>query len=119
MRILIVDNHAGMRAIIRELFQRGNHDIMECTSGEEALDAARLFQPEWATIDMRLGRLNGITVLRVFHYQHPGTRCIILSSVEDPEIEATALEAGAEAVVSKENLSKLTALICKKSGETP
>ena len=46
MKLMIVDDHAGMRSRIRDLLARPNVETREYGTGEEAIEAAREFQPD-------------------------------------------------------------------------
>ena len=37
-RVLIVDNEPGMRSILRLILARKNYQVVECTSGQRALE---------------------------------------------------------------------------------
>ena len=110
MKLLIVDDHAGVRNMIRQLTARPDDTVRECASGESALDIARSFAPDWMTLDLMLPGLPGLDTARAFRTAHPQTRVVIVSSYDDPELRQTARDAGVVGYVVKDNLGELQSL---------
>jgi hypothetical protein len=54
MRLLIVEDHAGMRNKLRELLAGPNVEMHECGTGEEAMWSVHDFQPDWIIMDVNL-----------------------------------------------------------------
>jgi len=112
MRILIVDNEPRVRSAIRLLLEQQPiiNKIEEVANTQELQDHIRNHCPDVLLLDWTLpGSLpnNRLTSLRNFH---PGLFIIILDS--KPQTEQTALIAGANEFVSKnETAEKLLAAI--------
>ena len=110
MNILIVDDHAGCRALIRDLIGRPGDRVRECESGEAAIAALAEFTPDWVTVDLVLPVMNGFMAIKAIRRACPAARIAMVSSYEDPDCCAKALELGAEAFVSKDELVRLREL---------
>jgi DNA-binding NarL/FixJ family response regulator len=111
MKVMIVDDHAGVRNMIRQLLDVPGHTFVECATGEAPVQAARDFKPDCVTMDVRLPDLSGLEAARVIRTIHPGSRLIIVTSYDQPFLRETANELGAIAYVLKDELSKLRSLL--------
>ena len=101
MRILIVDDHAIVRAgLSRLLAAEGAHEIRMAASGREALAQARGFRPDLTILDLNLPGLGGLELLRRLAQLGAG-KILVLSMHAEPLYARRALEAGAHGYVSK------------------
>src|ERR1051326_2048072 len=113
MKVMIVDDHAGVRNMIRQLLAAPGDSFLECASGEAAVQAAREFKPDYVTMDVRLPDLSGLEAARAIRALHPPTRVIIVTSYDQPFLRQTAIEAGAIACILKDNLGELRSLLVR------
>jgi DNA-binding NarL/FixJ family response regulator len=90
------------------LSRRGSHEVLirsgvdvvvETSSGEEALEAARAVAPDLAVIELQLPGLTGVETIRRLRSLSPGTRAVVLTGRADQVAEAVA--AGACAFLLK------------------
>jgi DNA-binding NarL/FixJ family response regulator len=104
LRLLVVDDHEvvrqGLVALIdrREKFQV----VAEAGTVEEALDAARRFQPDLVIMDVRLPDGSGIEACREIRAELPATRVVMLTSYPDEEAVLSAIIAGASVYLLKQ-----------------
>lgn len=102
-RILLVDDHALVRAGIRALIE-GKPDIevvAEAGGGDEALRLIEELRPGLVLLDITMPTINGFEVLEQITKQYPQTRVIILTVHEGTEYAMRALRAGAAGYVPK------------------
>ena len=59
MRILVVDDSAGMRRIIRKELEKGDYEVFEAVDGMDALDRVEECQPHLITMDVDMPKSNG------------------------------------------------------------
>jgi CheY-like chemotaxis protein len=111
MKVMIVDDHAGVRKLIRQLVGAPDDIFFEFATGEAAVMAARVFKPDWVTMDVRLPGLGGLEAARAIHAIHPPSRIVIVTSYDEPFLRQTASELGAVAYVLKENLAELRSVL--------
>ncbi|WOX04603.1 response regulator transcription factor [Microbulbifer pacificus] len=104
-RILLVDDHALMRAGIRALLDEiGDFDVIgESGNGIEALELVRKFVPDLLLLDISLPGLNGLEVLRQIGQQYPDVRVLMLSMHAGSEYVARALSFGASGYLLKDS----------------
>ena len=111
MKVMIVDDHAGIRNMIRQLLASPGDSFVECATAGHAVEAARDFKPDYVTMDVRLPDLSGLAAASAIRAVHPPSRVIIVSSYDQPFLRQTARELGAIAYVLKDELSKLRSLL--------
>lgn len=102
-RVLVVDDHALVRAGICALVERieGVHVIAEAGDGREAMRLIREQRPEIVLLDLTLPELNGFEVLDLTIREFPETRLIVLSVHEAEEYAIRALRLGAMGYLPK------------------
>ena len=102
-RVLLVDDHALVRAGIRALINRlpGIEVVAEAGDGREALRLIEQLQPDVALLDITMPALNGFEVLDYVAKYSPKIRIIILSVHEAREYATQALKAGAAGYLPK------------------
>lgn len=102
-RILLVDDHALVRAGIRALIEGkpGIEVIAETGDGHEALRIIGELHPDLVLLDITIPSLNGFEVLEQSTKQYPQTRVIILTVHEGTEYAMRALRAGAAGYLPK------------------
>jgi len=115
MRLLIVDDHAGVRTMIRQLATLPDHAVRECATGEEAIRAVREFEPDLVTMDVRLPGIGGFAATRAICAIRPAARVVIVSSYDQPELRHAARAAGAADYVVKDNLGELRPVLASCS----
>ena len=110
MKILVVDDHALVRAGLCQVLQ--GLDPIETTQVLEAPDCAHAFvlagthpDLDLVLLDYHLPDMNGLAALGVFGKRHPELPVVILSGSANPSIAQRALEYGAAGFITKSGLS--------------
>jgi CheY-like chemotaxis protein len=67
LRILLVDDVADNRAILRHMLEPLGFELEQCDSGETCLQCAPSFAPDLVLLDLRMPVLDGLATLRKFH----------------------------------------------------
>ncbi len=102
--LLLVDDHALIRAGVRALIQ----DIPGYTVTGEASDGAQLLEqfnrllPDIVLLDLSMKRTGGLDALKQLKSAHPKSKVLILSMHTDPELIMRALQAGAHGYLLKD-----------------
>jgi DNA-binding NarL/FixJ family response regulator len=103
LRILLVDDHALVRAGISSLLRslEGVTVVSECEDGRAAVSAVREHNPDMVLMDVAMGGLNGLEATRLIVKEFPAVRVMILSMFANEEYVASALSAGAKGYLLK------------------
>src|SRR5580765_5340219 len=104
IQVLIVDDHAVVRAGIRLLLGREDdiEPVGEAGSGREAIFEARSLKPDVILIDVVMPDGNGLEVIPTLLREGPDTKILVLSMQDDPRYVRAAFAAGASGYVLKE-----------------
>lgn len=103
VRILIVDNQRGVRRSLRSGLESLEQDfeILEATSGEEALLVFASAPAELLITGVRLAGISGLELLQRLRQRNPELKVILTAANPDARISRQALEAHANALISK------------------
>jgi DNA-binding NarL/FixJ family response regulator len=104
--ILLVDDHAYIRKGVGYLLE-ATHDIHvldTASNGIEAVAKAQSLQPDVVIIDISMPLMNGIEAMQQIHAFCPGTNVLSLSIYPDKEYIQSALQAGAQGYVLKDQI---------------
>ena len=113
MSLLIVEDNAKMRRMLKSMVADLASDVRECSDGSEALAAYTAHHPDWVLMDIAMKDVDGISATRQIKAVYPEARIIIVTSYDEVELREAARVAGACGYVLKENLSALHELISK------
>jgi DNA-binding NarL/FixJ family response regulator len=105
LRLLLVDDHALVRAGLRSLVA-GFADVevvAEAGDGRAAIDLARQHAPNVVLMDIALPLLNGLEAAARLHDELPGVRVIVLSMYSNEEYVLRALRAGVVGFLLKDS----------------
>ena len=111
VRILIADDHAAFREMLRSLLQNLGAEVLECRDGLEAVERCGRFAPDWVLMDIEMPRLDGLAATRQITTVNARTRVVMLTQHDDDDLRCAAREAGACQFVPKGNLELLRALL--------
>lgn len=109
IRILIVDDHAVVRAGLRMLVEHDHSMIVVGMAGNrsEALSLAASEQPDIIVLDILLGDDDGLSFLPELCEASPKARVLVLTGVRSSDFHRRALRRGAVGVVLKEHASDM------------
>jgi CheY-like chemotaxis protein len=111
VNLLIVDDHASTRQVIRRFLTIPGVTFRDCASGEEAIACAREFKPNWVTMDIKLPGMNGFDSTRAIKAAHPDARVLIVSAYNEPQFHELARSSGAVGFILKENILALRMMV--------
>ncbi len=95
-RVLIVEDDDTMRAFLEQALGRMGLSVAPVASAEEALEAAPAFRPHLALLDVRLGGMDGITLLEHLGRSCPECARVVMTAHGTVETAIAAMRAGAE-----------------------
>ncbi|WP_282944949.1 response regulator transcription factor [Cellulomonas endometrii] len=100
---MIIDDHEVVRRGIVEVVERadGMRVVAEAGSVTDGFRRSGLVHPDVLLVDLQLPDGTGIDLIKQLKTSLPDARCIILTSFDDDDALAAALEAGAAAYLLK------------------
>jgi CheY-like chemotaxis protein len=63
-KILIADDRASSRELIRTLLEHAGYEVFEAADGQEAVEVARAISPDLILLDIQMPRLDGYGSVR-------------------------------------------------------
>ncbi len=102
-RVFIIDDHAVFRDGLSELINR-TPDLAICgeaSSAEEALEKIEASRPDVATVDLTLGDMSGLELLKKLKPRYPSLPLLVLSMHDERFYAERCLRAGAMGYIMK------------------
>jgi two-component system, chemotaxis family, chemotaxis protein CheY len=121
-KILIVDDSAMSRRMMRRIVESAGFEVVEAEEGPEALERYYLDKPAVVFLDLTMRDMYGLEVLEKLRQLDPNARVIIASADIQDMTRDSVIEAGADAFINKpltseKVLGALNAVIAKEASE--
>lgn len=94
-RILIVDDEFLVRQMLEETASRRNVEVVSAGSGEEAVELLKSQEFQMAFVDLKMGKLSGMDVLRFCNKNSPKTIFVIMTAYGTLDTAIDAMKLGA------------------------
>lgn len=103
IRVMVVDDHPVVRQGLRSLLSNYPDLILvgEAEGSPSALDLAERVAPDVILLDIRMPGMSGVEIARLLCRQCPRAKILMLTSFDDQEYVAGALQAGAHGYILK------------------
>ena len=99
--VLIVDDAAVARTLLRAILVKGDYDVVEADSGANAIRSFHSLRPDIVTMDLLMDSMNGLVAIQAIKTIDPDARIIVISSTTEPNIVQQAIKLGVKAFVAK------------------
>lgn len=101
-RILLADDHAGIRQRLRSILESAGFEICgEAINGLDALEKATALLPDLIILNVSMPVMNGFEAIQKIKKCAPGTKIVIFSAHDSDELQREAIRRGASSYVSK------------------
>ena len=105
-KILIADDSAYMRSILKDLLLRNGYDVIgEAENGKEVLDIYGKLKPDVVALDIMMPEMSGLEVLEQMQKKGIKVPVIILSNVMSAETRSLAEKYGVKDYIIKSDLT--------------
>src|SRR6266478_5591491 len=107
-RILVVDDHPLLREALVQLLNR-QQNLTCCGQAGTAADAVAAMhahKPELVLLDLRLGKSDGLELIKSFKAEYPGVAILVVSQFDEALYAERALRAGANGYLMKEEATE-------------
>jgi len=93
-RILVVDDEEGVRTFLAESIERDGHEVVQAEDGVAALQAAREEPFDVVLTDLRMPKMDGMTLVRTLRTEQPDVELIVLTAFGDVGTAVEAMKLG-------------------------
>jgi CheY-like chemotaxis protein len=119
VRVLIVDDHADVRFLVRVILGDAGPDVEfagEASGAHEAIDALEAAQPDVVVLDARMPGVDGFEAAAMLLERRPGLPILLCSAIVDDEIRTRAEAAGIAACLSKDHFDAIPGIAVELAG---
>ena len=100
--ILVVDDYLDTRRFMKFLLERHGHQVIEATTGIEAIETVQKERPDMIFMDMSMPEMDGLTATRIIRKFEDGDQIpIIAFTAYGRYLRDDALEAGCNDLIVK------------------
>lgn len=101
MRILIVDDAAITRTLLRAILERNGHEVNEAATVESGIVQFKAKKPDFVFMDLNLDEDSGIRLFSEVGSSHPEVPFVLITANEQPELERMAADMGIRKILRK------------------
>ena len=103
IRVLLADDHAVVRAGIRQFLEQASDLVViaEADDGDVARDLISRHKPDVAVLDIQMPKATGIEVTRWVRANHRDVGVLVLTAYDDDPYVTAVLQAGANGYILK------------------
>lgn len=95
-KILIVDDAAFMRMMLKDILTKNGYEIAgEAVNGKEAAEQYEALQPDIVTMDITMPQVDGIQGLKLIKAKYPDAKIVMCSAMGQQAMVVDAINAGA------------------------
>jgi two-component system chemotaxis response regulator CheY len=101
-RILIVDDAAFMRMMIRDILTKNGYEVVgEAQDGAQAVERFKELKPDLVTMDITMPEMDGIAALKEIKKIDSSAKVIMCSAMGQQAMVIDAIQAGAKDFIVK------------------
>lgn len=97
-RVLVVDDDAAVRRVVRLMLERAGYEVIEAEEGRAAITAINTGENhlmlDVVICDIRMPQINGLEAIDYFQGAFPHVPIIVLTGFPDPEMAVSFMREG-------------------------
>lgn len=117
IRILIIDDEANMRHMLKALLAKSGYDVETAADGQEGLEAIKREQFNFILCDIKMPKIDGLTFLKLAVEKTDNVPIIMMSAYGTIDTAVEAMKSGAYDYISKPFKADEVLLTLKKAEE--
>ena len=94
-KILVTDDAAFMRTVIKGALEKEGHEIIEACNGREMIDMYKEHKPDLVTLDITMPEMDGLQALKEVKKIDSGAKVIMCTAMGQQSMVMEALTNGA------------------------
>jgi len=101
-KVLVVDDAAFMRMMLKDILLKGGFEIAgEATNGAEAVRLYQELKPDLVTMDITMPEVDGIAAVKEIKKIDPSAKVVMVSAMGQQAMVIEAIQAGASDFIVK------------------
>ncbi|MGH4050346.1 MAG: response regulator [Clostridium sp.] len=101
-RVLIVDDAAFMRMMIKDILEKNGYDVVgEASNGIKGVELYKSEKPDIVTMDITMPEMDGIEAVKSIKAFDPAAKIIMCSAMGQQTMVMDAIRAGAKDFIVK------------------
>lgn len=118
--ILVADDEPAVALALEEYFRLKGHEVVKAFDGDQALEQIKIKRPALVVLDLRMPRMDGISVLHEIRSGYPETRTLVITGQADhyrKDLERLRPDKVMVKPVSLEELTRSVELLLEEGAE--
>ena len=116
--ILVVDDDEVFCEVLGDAFRERGYQVVTAHTVDDGLKRAQQLEPEYAVIDLRIGRESGLVLAEKLHAMDENTRIVILTGYASVATAVEAIKLGAVHYLTKPaDADEILAALHKDEGD--
>ncbi|WP_204787620.1 response regulator [Paenibacillus oryzisoli] len=101
-KILIVDDAAFMRMMLKDILTKGGHEVVgEAENGKVAIQKYQELKPDIVTMDITMPEMEGVEAVREIKKKDANAKIVMCSAMGQQGMVVQAIQAGAKDFIVK------------------
>jgi DNA-binding NtrC family response regulator len=97
-RVLVVDDEASVRTVVRMTLEKAGYDVLEAEDGDKAIEAINTGENrlvlDTVICDIRMPKINGVQAIDYFQREYPHVPLIVLTAYPNTDMAVSFMRHG-------------------------